>query len=220
MWSKGRKQSMLPKVRPRTPVVMPTNSLIGRRPNQKRVIFVNNSKLSASHQSKRICKCEAHMDPSLHLTELARQIRRGTLEILNAAQPDWLTWAPEPTSNHMLWHAGHALWLQDVLCIEPLTGYSELPDGWADSFGMNCRPVSTTSEWPSVEHLNDQLVRQLNRMTQLFEADSSGRLARIGPNIGGKWDLVRGIIHGLYDEAKHSGEMYLLWKMCHLREKS
>jgi len=27
------------------------------------------------------------------------------------------------------------------------------------------------------------------------------------------------IIHGLHDEAKHSGEMYLLWKMCRLQQE-
>ena len=62
-----------------------------------------------------------------HLAELARQIRGETLKLLAAAPDDWLTFAPEGTSNHILWHAGHAVWLQDVLFVEVVTdgqGYS------------------------------------------------------------------------------------------------
>ena len=33
-------------------------------------------------------------------------------------------------------------------------------------------------------------------------------------------DLVGGIIHGLHDEAKHHGEMYLLHKLCTARSNS
>ncbi len=45
------------------------------------------------------------------LAELAGQVRQRTLELLGAAEPSWLTWSPPGTSNHILWHAGHALWL-------------------------------------------------------------------------------------------------------------
>ena len=51
------------------------------------------------------------------MQELAKQVRSDTLQILNAAHPSWLTFAPDGMSNHILWHAGHALWLQDRLCI-------------------------------------------------------------------------------------------------------
>ena len=71
------------------------------------------------------------------LTELVRQVRSGTLEILAAADERWLTWAPPGTSNHILWHAGHALWLGDVLGVELITGQSELPPGWPETFGMD-----------------------------------------------------------------------------------
>ena len=33
------------------------------------------------------------------------------------------------------------------------------------------------------------------------------------------WLTWTWIIHGLHDEAKHSGEMYLLWKLCRLRKE-
>lgn len=81
-----------------------------------------------------------------HLAELTRQVRSHTIELLLAAPEGWLTWAPAGTSNHLLWHAGHALWVQDRLCIEPLTGSSELPAGWAKKFGADCRPVALTRD--------------------------------------------------------------------------
>ena len=90
------------------------------------------------------------MNQAIHLQELARQVRGNTLQFLAAVPEAWLTWAPEGTSNHILWHAGHALWVQDVLCIQPLTGSgSELPAGWDETFGSDCRPVRTTTDWPS-----------------------------------------------------------------------
>ena len=63
------------------------------------------------------------------LAELAREVRGDTLRILAATGDAELTWAPTGTTNHILWHAGHALWLQDALCVRLLTGHSELPEG-------------------------------------------------------------------------------------------
>jgi hypothetical protein len=148
------------------------------------------------------------------LQELARQVRRDTLQILTAAQPAWLTFAPSGTSNHMLWHAGHALWLQDVLCIELLTGKRELPHDWDALFGMNCRPVSQTTEWPSREALVAQLQQQLSRILSLLESASDDELARPADPRRGPATVADRILHGLHDEAKHSGEMYLLFKIC------
>lgn len=138
------------------------------------------------------------------LQELARQVRSETLQILNAAHPSWLTFAPKGTSNHILWHAGHALWLQDRLCIHTLTGHGELPDGWEIRFGMNCQPVNQTRDWPSREHVSQLLEQQLERILAILETVERDRL-RIA---------TERIIHGLHDEAQHSGEMYLLLKIC------
>jgi hypothetical protein len=152
------------------------------------------------------------MSHVIHLEELARQVRSSTLEVLKAARESWLTWAPEGTSNHILWHAGHALWVQDELCVQPLTGASELPAGWAKSFGSECRPVRSTACWPSRAEVHGLLETQLVRMHVLFRTHAQ-RLADIGPNTSAGWDLTRGVIHGLHDEARHQGEMYLLLKL-------
>ena len=157
---------------------------------------------------------DAPQNTGATLAELARQVRRGTLQILDAAQPSWLTFAPPGTSNHILWHAGHALWLQDVLCIRLLTGRDELPTGWSDRFGMNCRPPGETSDWPGRQEVRELLQAQLARVQQLLAATSDERLAEPADPARGTETIAQRIIHGFHDEAKHSGEMYLLLKLC------
>src|SRR5687768_18109313 len=112
------------------------------------------------------------MSAPIHLVELARQVRQGTLQLLAAAEEAWLMFAPPGTSNHILWHAGHALWLQDLLCIQLLIGTSELPRDWAETFGMNCRPPSETQEWPGRDEIAGLLERQLQRVVELLEQAS------------------------------------------------
>jgi len=152
------------------------------------------------------------MTGSIAIQELARQVRGGTIQMLTGAQPQWLTWAPPGTSNHLLWHAGHAVWLQDVLCLQPITGRSSLPAGWAETFGMNCRPVRTTTEWPSVARLQSLLGEKLERILEALQQMNDAALGKVANARGDT--LAARIIHGLHDEAKHQGEMYLLLKLC------
>jgi hypothetical protein len=147
-----------------------------------------------------------------HLIELARQVRGDTLRFLAAPPDDWLTWAPPGTSNHVLWHCGHALWVGDVLIIEPITGRSELRAGWAETFGMDCRPVSQTRDWPSRATIQPLLSQQLARIEQLLTDLPPQRLNDPRPILGSR-NLLSSIVHGLHDEAKHQGEMYLLLKL-------
>jgi hypothetical protein len=149
---------------------------------------------------------KVNMTTNEALQELARQVRRDTIRVLDAAEPAWLTYAPAGTSNHILWHAGHALWLQDVLCERLLGAGGKLPSGWDDKFGMNCTPPNETREWPSRE--------ELERVLDLLAAASDDRLADIADPGRGSATLADRILHGLHDEAKHCGEMYLLFKMC------
>ena len=148
------------------------------------------------------------------LQELARQVRGDTIQILEAAQPEWLDYAPPGTSNHILWHAGHALWAQDVLCVRLLSGCEELPAGWEKTFGMDCEPVNQTEDWPSRDGLRDLLKSQLSRVLYLLAITPDSRLAETADPVRGPAAVSDRIIHGLHDEAKHSGEMYLILKLC------
>ncbi|MEX2308306.1 MAG: DinB family protein [Pirellulales bacterium] len=153
------------------------------------------------------------------LAELARQVREHTLQFLPLPQ-QWLTWSPPGTSNHILWHAGHALWVQDALTVEPLTGRSELPPGWAPTFGENSRP-STIKDWPDHSEVSGHLEAQLARILDLIEVHAETIINRPDqtPARGG-WPLLAGMIHGWHDEARHQGEMYLLFKLLRARSHS
>lgn len=153
------------------------------------------------------------------LQELARQVRGDTIRILDSAEASWLTQAPQGTSNHILWHAGHAVWLQDLLCERLLSAGGSLPSGWSEKFGMSCRPPSQTKDWPSREELRDLLQTQLERILKLLAGASDDRLAEIADSNRGPATISDRIIHGLHDEAKHCGEMYLLQKLCRVEDE-
>jgi hypothetical protein len=146
------------------------------------------------------------------LHELARQVRQGTIQLLQAFPEKYLTWAPPGTSNHALWHAGHAVWLLDALGMQLLTGRSELPPDWEPQFGMNCEPVEERKFWPTRAMVIAKLREQYQRFVQMLESVTPEQLTQhLGP---GEHDTVASrIIHGLHDEARHQGEMYLLFKM-------
>ena len=147
------------------------------------------------------------------LIATAQQVRSRTLRILQQAEPQWLTWTPAGLANHMTWHAGHSLWVQGVLCIEPLSGESKLPAGWERRFGMETRPGLDHNPWPGRDELLSLLTAQLHDMEELLASADPATLEIVprGEKTNGiGWE----IIHGLHDEAIHQGEMFLLLKMC------
>jgi hypothetical protein len=149
------------------------------------------------------------------LQELAVEVRSKTVQLLDYAPAEMVTWAPSGTSNHLLWHAGHAVWLQDVLCIAVATGKSELPAGWAALFGMGSRPDRPKQPWPAKEEVRWQLKEQMPRLVAVIGRLTPEELAAL-PRFGHAGDdrtLQECIVHGLHDEANHQGEMYLLLKM-------
>jgi hypothetical protein len=152
--------------------------------------------------------------PAGILQELAVEVRSKTVQVLDHAPAEALTWAPPRTSNSILWHAGHAVWLQDVLCIAIATGKSELPAGWASVFGMGSRP-NRQEQWPAKDEVRRQLTAQLPRLVDVIGRLTAEEFAA-PPRFGHPGDnrtLQECIIHGLHDEANHQGEMYLLLKM-------
>jgi hypothetical protein len=149
------------------------------------------------------------------MQELAAEVRHKTVQLLQASRASELTWTPPGTANHVLWHAGHALWLQDVLCIELVTGRSELPQGYAELFQMGSRPARLHRPWPARDELSHHLQAQLSRLQEVIgsvpDADFDRPPRHTHP--GDSRTLGYCILHGLHDEANHQGEMYLLLKM-------
>jgi hypothetical protein len=149
------------------------------------------------------------------LRDLATDVRNRTIQLLQAASASESIWVPRGTSNHILWHAGHALWAEDVLCIKLVTGASELPLGWDEMFQMGSRPALWKKPWPAKEELVRQLRDQLPRLTQLIGSLTETQLNHKPqfPHRDDPRTLGESILHGLHDEANHQGEMYLLLKM-------
>jgi hypothetical protein len=146
------------------------------------------------------------------LCMLAYQVRDCTLKLFDATEPDALTWTPPGTTNHILWHSGHVLWVADVLTIEPITGKNELPPGWADKFGQNSQPA-TVREWPEGIEVRSRLEAQLERILDLLQEFRDKISTADETPLEGGWPLLHGIIHGWHDEARHQGEVYLLQKL-------
>jgi hypothetical protein len=105
------------------------------------------------------------------------------------------------------------VWLQDLLTIVPVTGRSELPEGWAARFGQNSLPGSV-ADWPRGAEVRAHLESQLARILELLSSNAEKIAAeadRISKETG--WPIVTGMIHGWHDEARHQGEMHLLQKL-------
>lgn len=150
-------------------------------------------------------------DYSAILVELAQQVRGFTIELLEAFSDQDLLRPLPGLRNHALWHAGHALWLADALSVVPLTGGSELPAGWALRFGQGSKPAQIAS-WPSRTEIVELLEQQLRRLVVLYQQAPSARWADASRHPRTGWPLLAGIIHGWHDEARHHGEMLVLWK--------
>ena len=100
------------------------------------------------------------------------------------------------------------------MCVEPISGKSELPAAWSDAFGMNSDPSRLTGVWPEGDELRGLLTTQLTRIGELLADVSDDELEQPARTLGKKRSLAGWILHGLHDEAKHCGEMYLLLKLC------
>lgn len=146
------------------------------------------------------------------LQELARQVRERTLQVFRAAPEGALLWAPPGTQNHILWHAGHAVWLMDVLGIALLAGQRSLPRSWDQTFGMRCRPPAQTTHWPDRTQIEQHLQEQLLHYLHLLEQTPPQRWQLPSDPTHARHSLMGQLLHGLHDEACHSGEMYLLLK--------
>lgn len=146
------------------------------------------------------------------LAILAYQVRDCTLKLFDATDSDALTWTPPGTANHILWHAGHVVWVADVLSIEPITGKSELPPGWAENFGQDSQPA-TVRHWPEATEVRSRLESQLKHILDLLHERREMIAEADETPLEGGWPLLHGIIHGWHDEARHQGEIYLLQKL-------
>lgn len=146
----------------------------------------------------------------LALAETARQVRAKTLEVLEAGPESALTWAPRGTRNHIIWHAGHILWVGDVLGLELLGERGLSLAGWPGMFAQDSDPAVSRRDPPGRAEIARLLRAQHDRFLALLPNADAGRYTAV---VWEKFRVADLLIHGLHDEGKHTGEMYLLVKM-------
>jgi hypothetical protein len=88
-----------------------------------------------------------------------------------------------------------------------------VPEGWYEMFSWESRPESVPAQrWPPLGAVVDRLRDQHRRLRRAIGAATDDRLD--APTAGDPDRTVRfSVVHGLHDEACHSGEILLLRKM-------
>lgn len=147
------------------------------------------------------------------LLTLLDDVRGKTLTVLEGLDEEHARWAPPNLQNSCLWHAGHAYVVSEFLTRKPLGLEPELPEGWLKMFSWESNPAHVAPEsWPALETVVAELKTQHERLRSLLASLTPAQLDAPEPSNPAR--TVRwAIVHGLHDEARHSGEISLLRKL-------
>ena len=147
------------------------------------------------------------------LLMLLDEVRGKTVRILRDVLDEESHWAPPGLHNHILWHAGHSYVLVESLAMEATGQQPDIPEGWFEMFSWKSDPARVPPDrWPPLARVVAQLTEQHLRLRQVIEGLGEEQLS--GPVPGKTHRTVRSaIVHGLHDEACHSGEIWLLRKL-------
>ena len=150
--------------------------------------------------------------PNETLKLLAREVRGKTFRILDGVTDAQARFVPPGLNNSIIWHAGHCLWVVEVLSMAAATGRpAQLPAGWVDLFSSKSRPTAET-KFPPLPQIIEALRNQLDRLVAAIDPLSPQQLSLVIDAARNR--TVRyNILHGLHDEAGHQGEMWLLRKL-------
>jgi hypothetical protein len=151
--------------------------------------------------------------PDRTLLLLLDEVRGKTLKVLQAVEPQQARWTPPGLHNTILWHAGHAYILAERLTMRALGQEPQIPDGWFEMFSWESRPAAVPGDrWPPLSEVIHHLEAQQERLRHVIGALTDEQLG-CASAADPRHTVRRSILHGLHDEACHSGEMYLLLKM-------
>ncbi|WP_165227445.1 DinB family protein [Aquisphaera insulae] len=153
------------------------------------------------------------MTPDKSLLTVLDDVRAKTLSELKNLDDVHARWTPPGLRNSCLWHAGHAYFVTEFLTMKALGKEPKLPAGWLQMFSWESNPAHTAPEtWPPLDDVREALIEQQARLHELCASLSPEALD--APDAGNPSRTVRfAILHGLHDEARHSGEISLLRKM-------
>ncbi len=147
------------------------------------------------------------------LVTMLDEIRGKMLRVLNGVGPEQARWAPEGLQNTILWHAGHAYIVVERLAMGALGRPPEERESWFAMFSWESKPATVPAEqWPTLEEVVLELQSQQERLRAVFASLTPEDLSR-APASGTRPTVQATIIHGLHDEACHTGEIMLLRKL-------
>jgi hypothetical protein len=151
--------------------------------------------------------------PDQSLLLLLDEVRGKTIRLLQGLSEEEARWSPPGLHNHILWHAGHSFVLVESLAMEAIGDRPQIPDGWFEVFSWRSDPRRVASDrWPTLAQVVVQLTQQHSCLRQAIERLAEEKLS--SPVPGNPNRTVRyAIVHGLHDEACHSGEIWLLRKL-------
>ncbi len=145
---------------------------------------------------------------------LLDEVRGKTLRILDGLTEAQARWTPPNLHNSILWHAGHAYIVVEWLTMSSLGRTPEAPEGWFAMFSWESQPATTPADrWPPLHVVVDALREQYRQHQAVLDELTDEQLDRVSEIAGGPRSARSAIIHGLHDEACHSGEMMLLRKL-------
>src|SRR5438093_633696 len=117
--------------------------------------------------------------PDKCLLLLLDEVRAKTLRILSSVPAEYARWAPARLQNTILWHAGHAFVLVEVLTMKSLERSSLIPDGWYEIFSSESHPALVPSDrWPLLSEVIHQLESQHKRLRTIIGELSEEQLDR------------------------------------------
>ncbi len=141
------------------------------------------------------------------------EVRKKTLSVLDGLDDTHARWAPPALQNSCLWHAGHCYVVVEHLTNRTLGNEPEVPEGWFAMFSWESNPANIDPQtWPPLDDVVSALKQQYERLRVKIEALTPEQLDAPEPG-NGTHNVRYAILHGLHDEARHSGEISLLRKM-------
>ena len=150
-------------------------------------------------------------DQSLLL--LLDEVRGKALQLLQGLSEKEARWSPPGLHNHILWHAGHSFVLVESLALEAIGQRPQIPEGWFEVFSWRSDPRRVApSRWPTLAQVVAQLREQHLRLRAVIERLTEEELSAPEPGVPNR-TVRHASVHGLHDEACHSGEIWLLRKL-------
>lgn len=147
------------------------------------------------------------------LLMLLDDVRGKTLNELRGLDETHARWAPPGLQNSCLWHGGHAYVVVEFLSLRALGREPKLPEGWLKMFSWESNPAHVSPDhWPPLDDIVAALNEQHVRLRAVISGLTDAQLD--APEATNPERSVRyAIMHGLHDEARHSGEITLLRKL-------